>query len=69
MGYADGETTKRNFQALSEGLKSVRSQCEKQEEEIKDMRKVNYELLESITYLRQQNGILLARFHGTGSTS
>jgi hypothetical protein len=63
------ELNQRNFKALSEGLKSVRVQCEGLAEEVKAMRDTNAELLQQVVVLRQQNGYLLSRFHGTGSTS
>jgi hypothetical protein len=63
------ELNQRNFKALSEGLKSVRAQCEGLADEVRAMRDANAELLQQVVTLRQQNGYLLARFHGTGSTS
>lgn len=63
------EINQRNFQAMSEGLKSVRAMCERLEDEVRAMREVNGDLQQQVSTLRQQNGILLARFHGTGSTS
>jgi uncharacterized coiled-coil DUF342 family protein len=69
MADAYQELNQRNFQALSEGLKSVRAQCEGLAEEVKSMREANSDLLQQVATLRQQNGYLLARFHGTGSTS
>jgi len=63
------EINQRNFQAMSQGLKSVRTMCERLEEEVKAMREANGDLLQQVTTLRQQNGYLLARFHGTGGTA
>lgn len=63
------ELNQRNFQAMSEGLKSVRAMCERLDDEVRAMRAANGTLVQDIAALRQQNGILLARFHGTGSTS
>lgn len=63
------EINQRNFQAMSQGLKSVRAMCERLEDEVRAMREANGELVQQIATLRQQNGVLLARFHGTGSTS
>jgi hypothetical protein len=63
------ELNQRNFHTLSEGLKSVRDQCARLEDELRAMRSANGELVQAVATLRQQNGILLARFHGTGSTA
>jgi hypothetical protein len=63
------ELNQRNFMAMSEGLKSVRAMCERLENEVRAMREANGELVQTVATLRQQNGVLLARFHGTGSTS
>lgn len=63
------ELNQRNFQAMSEGLKSVRAMCEGLEDEVRAMRAANGELVNKVVVLQQQNGILLARFHGNGRTS
>ena len=69
MGFADSELTQRNFQALSDGLKDIRSKYADVMTELKAVREENGIIKQEISVLRGQNGQLLARFHGTGSTS
>ena len=66
-GYQD--LNQRNFRAMSEGLKSVRASNEHLEDELRKMREVGGEIQNKLNVLQQQYGTLLARFHGTGSTS
>ena len=63
------ELNQRNFRAMSEGLKSVRTENENLKEKVKKMDEKLGELNNLILALQQQNGILLARFHGTGATT
>lgn len=63
------ELNQRNFKALSEGLKSVRTDNQNNAEEIKELRRLVGELSNKISALQAQNGALLARFHGTGGTA
>lgn len=69
MAFADRDLTQRNFQALSEGLKDIRGKFADLLEEVKAMREANGVLAQENANMKQQMGILLARFHGTGSTS
>lgn len=69
MAFADQDLTQRNFQALSEGLKDIRSKYADVMDELLAIREENGKLRQDISVLRGQNGALLARFHGTGSTS
>lgn len=69
MAYADQDLTQRNLQALSEGLKDIRNKYADVLEEVKTLRESTGQLHQEIVVLRGQNGALLARFHGTGSTS
>ncbi len=69
MAYADQDLTQRNFQALSEGLKDIRGKYAIVLDEVKQMREMNGELVQQLAVIKQNNGMLMARFHGTGSTS
>jgi len=63
------ELVNRNFQSLSEGLKDIRGKYADVLEELRHMREANGKLVQENAAMKQQMGILLARFHGTGSTS
>lgn len=63
------ELVKRNFQALSEGLKDIRGKYADVLKELKHMREANGKLVQENADMKQQMGILLARFHGNGATS
>jgi len=68
MAYDDQDLTMRNFQALSEGLKDIRSKYAEVLDEVKHMREANGKLVQDNAVMKQQMGMLLARFHGTGAT-
>ena len=68
MSFADQDLTQRNFEALSEGLKDIRNKYANVMKEVEHMREANGKLVQDNAVIKQQMGMLLARFHGTGAT-
>lgn len=63
------ELTKRNFEALSQGLKMLRDDLDNVKEENKKKDAIISNLNNDIMLLKQQNAILFGKIAGSGSTA
>jgi len=63
------ELTKRNFNALSEGLKQVRAEAREASERVKQLETAITQMQQQITAIQGQTAALIPLAYGTGATS